>query len=476
MKGCAGKEPVAVVIIPAVAGASGADGWDEEQAMNRTTTRRLALAGGVALLAGTLTATPSASVAATGTPQRASVARAVTERVSVGHMGQEAALGEKYPERPAVSAHGRHATFVSQSPDLVPDDTNMTDDVFVRDRKAGTTTRVSVGAGGRQANDSSGEATMSDHARTVAFTSAATNLAGHDTNDTVDVFVRDLKAGATRLASVGTDGRAANGPSFFPDLSSSGRYVAFQSSASNLVRGDTNGVEDAFVRDLRTGRTERVSLLGKNQGLVAAGVEPHLSADGRLVLFLAMNSDEDASLYIRDRAAGITRKVRIGQTGITLASWTISGNGRYVAFTTDAPLVADDTNGEFDAYRHELATGATHRVSVGSAGQQGNSYSDTVDLSWNGRVVAFSSSASNLVAGDTNGVVDVFRRDLQSGTTRRVSVGIAGEQANGDSAFVRDLAISADGRHVAFASWATNLIRNDRNDAPDVFVWELSHR
>jgi len=439
--------------------------------MNRITPRRVSLVAGAALLSGALAA-PSMPVAATASGQGS--ARASIERVSVGHLGQEARLGEKFPERPAVSAHGRYATFVSLSPDLVPGDTNMTDDVFVRDRKADKTTRVSVGAGGRQANDSSGEATISDHGRTVAFTSGATNLAGQDTNDTVDVFVRDLKAGVTRLASVGVDGRAGDGPSFFPDLSANGRYVAFQSVASNLVPGDTNGVEDAFVRDLRTGRTERVSLLGRNEGQVAAGVEPHLSANGRLVLFQAVNSDEDAPLYVRDRATDTTRKLRIGRPGITLASWTISGNGRYVAFTTDAPLVGEDANGTFDAYRYDLATGATKRVSVGSAGEQGNADSTTVDLSWNGRVVAFSSSASNLVAGDTNGLVDVFRRDLRSGTTRHVSVGINGQQANGDSAFSRDLTISADGHHVAFGSFATNLIPNDLNDLPDVFVW--SHR
>jgi hypothetical protein len=134
----------------------------------------------------------------------------------------------------------------------------------------------------------------------------------------------------------------------------------------------------------------------------------------------------------------------------------------YSCLTTDVPLVAEDTNSTFDAYRHDLATGATTRVSVGSAGQQGNSVSETVDLSFSGRVVAFSSWASNLVAGDTNGAVDVFRRNLHSETTRRISVNYA------ESTFSRDLAISADGRHVAFASFATNLIPNDHNDAPDV--------
>ena len=437
--------------------------------MNRITSRRLMLVAAAVLLAGTV-ATTELSVAA---PR----ARTSIERVSVGDMGQEASLGEKFPEAPGVSAHGRYTTFVTESPDLVPGDTNMTADVFVRDRKAATTTRVSVGAGGRQANDASGEAVISDHGRAVAFTSGATNLAGPDTNDTVDVFVRDLKAGRTLLASVGVNGRAGNGPSFLPDLSANGRYVAFQSVASNLVPGDTNGVEDAFVRDLRTGRTERVSVLGKDQGLVAAGVEPNLSANGRFVLFQAVHSDEDSSLFIRDRARDTTREVRIGRgPGIIMSSWTISGNGRYVAFTTDASLVAEDTNGVFDAYRHDLATGATERVSVGSAGQQGNSYSETVDLSRNGRIVAFSSLASNLVPGDTNGVVDVFRRDLRTGTTRRVSVGTDGQQGNGDSTFSQDLAISADGRHVAFGSFASNLVPNDRNDLPDVFVSDSRNR
>jgi hypothetical protein len=111
------------------------------------------------------------------------------------------------------------------------------------------------------------------------------------------------------------------------------------------------------------------------------------------------------------------------------------------------------------------------RISVGSAGQQGNSYSETVELSADGQVAAFSSHASNLVAGDTNGVVDVFRRNIAAGTTRRISVSNTGQQGNGDSSYSRDLAISADGRHVAFASFASNLVRGDTNGDPDVFAW-----
>jgi len=442
-------------------------GLPEEAAVDRTGSLGRTLCVTAVVLASTV-ATTEPSVAAPG--------KGSIERVSVGSGGQEASLGEKFPERPSLSAHGRYVTFVSLSPDLVPGDTNMSDDVFVRDRSRGRTLRVSVGAGNRQANDSSGEATISDDGHSVAFTSGATNLSGRDTNNTVDVFVRDLKAGRTALASVGMNGRSANGPSFLPDVSANGRYVAFQSSACDLVRGDGNGVEDAFVRDLKTGRTELVSVLGKGQGRVAAGVEPHLSANGRYVLFLAVHSDEDSSLFVRDRAWGTTREGRVGRPGITLASWTISGNGRYIAFTTDAALVPDDTNGEFDAYRHDLSTSATERVSVGSAGQQANASTETVDLSAKGDRAAFSSQASNLVPGDTNAMVDVFRRDLGTGTTRRVSVGVDGQQADGDSGFSRDLAISADGHSLAFASFATNLVPDDRNAMPDIFVRDLRNR
>ena len=440
-----------------------------------TTSRRarLATAGGAALLAVTL---PATTAFATTDRQQST-----TERISVSSAEREASMGFKFPERVALSGDGRYAVFSSTSPDLVRGDTNGDDDIFLRDRKRGTTVRVSVGTGRRQANAGSSAADVSADGRHVAFETGATNLGGRVRPDSLNVYVRDLRADVTRLATVGLGGRPANHPSFFPSLSGDGRYVAFQSAASNLVRGDTNRVEDVFVRDLRTGRTERVSVLPGNRQVAGPSSQPQISDDGRLVLFMAdVNRDDHGALYVRDRAKGTTRLVAAQVPGsthhVTLTAWALAGNGRYVTFGTEAPLVSSDTNFEYDVYRYDLRTGRTERVSLGAGGQQGNAYSDVSVLSRDGRWVAFASAASNLVADDTNGAVDTFLRDMRTGTTRRVSVSSTGAQANADSSYSLDLAIAGDGRSVAFGSFATNLVPNDSNDQPDVFVWDARGR
>jgi len=199
----------------------------------------------------------------------------------------------------------------------------------------------------------------------VAFSSVASNLVPGDTNDDWDVFVRDRVDRVTRRVSVGPGGGQANCGSVEPAISRGGRYVAFDSSASNLVPGDTNHESDVFVRD----RVDRV----------------------------------------------------------------------------------------------------TRRVSIGPGGHQANRNSGAPAISPGGRYVAFHSSASNLVPGDTNNAFDVFVRDRGDRVTRRVSIGPGGRQANSHSF---DPAISADGRHVAFGSDASNLVPGDTNNALDVFVWD----
>jgi Tol biopolymer transport system component len=393
-------------------------------------------------------------------------------RVSVGADDRQSPFGEKFPERPSLSQRGRFVTFVSLSSGLVRGDTNEAADVFVRDRVRGTTTRMSVGPEGEGAEDS-GEAVISADGRRVVFTTASA-LVPADRNGTVDVYVRDRRARRTTLVSQRPDGAAGNGPSFLADLSRTGRYVAFQSSARDLVKGDANGVEDAFVRDVVTGTTERVSVLPAGRGDVAAGTEPRITADGSRVLFSSLDSDESTTLWVRNRLRGTTTPVETGVAGpAAIGSWSISDTGRYVAFFTDQPLVASDTNGEDDVYRVDRRSGRTVRLSVGSSGEQGDSYSETVELSGSGQIAVLSSGSTNLVPADTNGAVDVFVRDVRAGTTRRISVSPAGSQADGDSGYSRDVAVSADGAHVAFGSFATDLVAGDTNDDPDVFVADL---
>src|SRR5438477_1766666 len=241
-----------------------------------------------------------------------------------------------------------------------------------RSAGAQTTERVSVASDGTtEGNDASLGSALSADGRLVAFQSAATNLVAGDTNGTTDVFVHDRQTDMTARVSVASDGTQANDASSYPALSADGRLVAFQSAATNLVADDTNGATDVFVHDRQTGTTERVSVAsGRSQGN-GSNAGPVLSADGRFVAFHGTASN----------------------------------------------LVGGDTNGATDVFVHDRQTGTTERVSVASGGTQGNDSSAGPALSADGLLVAFHSTATNLVAGDANRAYDVFVHDRAVSTT-----------------------------------------------------------
>jgi Tol biopolymer transport system component len=177
-------------------------------------------------------------------------------------------------------------------------------------------------------------------------------------------------------------------------------------------------------------------------------------------------------IFVRDTVTGRTTRVSVSsrerQANAGSQQASISADGRYVAFVSFASnLVAGDTNGTWDVFMRDTAKGKTTRVSVSSGGQQGNDQSGTPSISADGRYVAFYSYASNLVAGDTNGKADVFVRDTVTGRTTRVSVSSRERQGNGYS---YEPSISTDGRYVAFYSLASNLVAGDTNTAGDIFV------
>lgn len=350
--------------------------------------------------------------------------KGITTRVSVSSTGVQA---DKHCYSPAISANGRYVVFDSGATTLVDGDDNGKSDVFLHDRKTGKTTRVSVDSAGNQADGHSIAATISANGRLIAFESEATDLVAGDGNKTYDVFLHDRKKGTTERVSVDSTGAEAARGGIAGFLSANGRYLAFESNSSDLVEGDGNGYHDVFVRDLRKRTTTRVSL----------------GADG-----------SEANLYC--------------------GAASLSGTGRYVAFVSTASNLTDgDDNEVSDVFLRDVKKGTTVRLSVSSDGARGDAGSWDPEISANGRYVAFRSTATNLVDGDTNETQDVFVRDWKKGVTTRESVGTSGEQGDGAAG---ERVLSANGRFIAFTSRATNLVDGDDNDTYDVFVHDRKQR
>jgi Tol biopolymer transport system component len=406
----------------------------------------------------------------------APAAAQVTTRQSLATGGGQG-HGPSYS--PMFTPDGRYVTFYSEAADLVPGDTNGDEDVFVRDRATGITVRVSVSSTGKQGNWDSYDSVISADARYVAFYSGAYNLVPGDTNGVDDVFVHDLATGTTSRVSVDALGTEGDAQSIYPSISADGRYVAFHSWATNLVPGDTNGVADVFVHDRATGTTIRASV--DSAGTEANGDSEYisLSADGSRAAFeskasnlVAGDTNGYKDIFVRDFVKGTTTRVSVGSNGEQAdrasSYCSISGDGQSVGYECGATnLIPGDTNGIADSYVHDLDTGITTRVSVSSSGTEGNAISLRAALSHDGRFAAFKSEASNLVPNDKNGVQDVFLHDRRLGKTTRVSVDTNGVEALGRSSTP---SISADGRHVGFYSHASNLVPGDTNGVPDVFV------
>ena len=420
-----------------------------------------------------------------------SLAQAQTTRVSVSSAGVEGNLFSD--QTPTLSADGRFVAFESAASNLVVGDTNNRSDIFVHDRQTGVTTRVSVTSAGLEAIETSSAPTLSADGRFVAFASLASNLVSNDTNETQDIFVHDRQTGETTRVSVSSAGVEAEPFGFNdnPTLSADGRFVAFESIASNLVNGDTNNKADIFVHDRQTGVTTRVSVSSTGLEGVASDndSEPALSADGRFVTFISFaanlvsnDTNDQPDIFVHDRQTEETMRVSVSSLGVEgndRSSFpAISADGRHVAFKSQATnLVAADTNTNSDIFVHDRQTGETTRVSVSSTGVEANGSDFLLGgpaITGDGQIVAFPSTASNLVSGDTNTIMDIFVHDRQTAETTRVSVSSTGVQANGSNFFDRSPAISASGLIVAFMSSASNLVSGDTNDLPDIFVHERS--
>ena len=346
-----------------------------------------------------------------------------TEIVSKSTAG---VLADQYSDNGFISGDGRYVVFSSNATNLVAGDTNATHDAFLRDTQLDTTVRVSVSTAGVEGNNGSYEPQISSDGRYIVFSSDSTNLVAGDTNGVRDVFLRDTQLNTTTRVSIstaGTEGNETVVDNTIASISNDGRYVFFQSTATNLVAGDTNALPDVFMRDTQSNTTTRVSVstagAEADQGVTSDFVG--ISDDGRYLIFTSESTNlitgdtaGFADVFLRDTQLNTTTRISVDSLGIqgngaSYASAGISSDGRYITFISEATnLVDDDTNSQYDAFLLDTQTNTMTRVSVSSLGIEGNDYSGTFSVSDDGQYVSFYSDATNLVSGDTNGVGDIF--------------------------------------------------------------------
>ena len=413
---------------------------------------------------------PNASAAVANNPS------VLTHRVSVDSDGRQS---NNFSRTPSISADGRYVAFESNANNLVADDLNGVSDIFIYDTHTGNIRRISADSNGDPSNAHSSNPSLSADGRYVVFQSDSSTLVADDTNIDSDIFVYDTQTNNIRRVSVDSNGNQADSNSYHPSISADGRYVAFASNASNLVAGDTNNTTDIFVYDTQTSNIRRISVNSNGDPSNHSSFNPSLSADGRFVAFqsyannlVAGDTNHRNDIFVYDTQTSNIRRVSVSSNGDqsdrSSFNPSISADGRYIAFESDADnLVAGDTNGVSDVFVYDTQTSNIRRVSVNANGDQSNSDSFGASISADGRYIAFESDASNLVVGDTNDTTDIFVYDTQTGNIRRVSVDSNGEQSNDYSSHI---SISADGNYVAFESRATNLVESDTNNLSDIFV------
>lgn len=433
-----------------------------------------------------------------------------TLRVSVNNSGDE---GNNVSISPALSSDGAHIVFASHATNLVDDDSNEVSDIFTHDLTSRQTVRVSVTGDGAEANNISGAPHISSgFGYPIVFESYAANLVSSscllfdEQNGSNDIVLRSstlqqISATPVRFGKC----YQANQDSSAPVIGAFEPAVAFVSHATNLLlsvdnddnvlgREDDNGVQDVYLW-LDSGGVVIVSVpngeSGSNPVVLGNGrsFAPAIAADGRTVTFQSnannlVDNDNNGASDIFVRRLNETERVSIHSDGTeseaAALAPAISGNGRFVAFESSATnLVTPAANGNRHIFVHDRDSHKTTQVSLASGGEQANNHSFFAAISYNGRFVAFSSLAGNLVANDTNGVADIFVRDRDTDSdgifdepgqvqTTRVSVAIDGSEGNG--AVQGTPTISSDGQVVAFTSAASNLVTGDGNESRDIFV------
>lgn len=381
-----------------------------------------------------------------------------------------------------LSPDGRFAVFASGATNLVAGDTNLWPDIFLRDRVAGTITRVSVGSGNIEANAESASPAVSDDGRFIAFQSLASNLAAGDFNGTWDIFVHDRQTGLTTIVSVANTGAIGNGASTSPSISGDGTLIAFESDASNLAVSDPNAATDVFLRNLATNSTRMLSRIPGGALGNAASKAPALSGDGRFVAFesLATNLAPGATaafskILVLDLSAGGPQLASLNTAGVAANAAafqpSISSDGSRIAFTSSSSNLAPVSQTVNNAFLRDRGAATTTLVNALSNGTPANGNATGVRLADNGSFAALLSNSSNLTPGHSGTIADAFVVDLTTGLTLRASVPLTVPGEPNGAGVVNIGSVSNDGRLTTFQSASTNLLAGDPNDAlVDVYL------
>ncbi len=379
-----------------------------------------------------------------------------------------------------ISGNGQFVIFESAAPDLVSGDQNGVTDVFVYNRLTRQTVRASVSTQGREGNRNSIAPSISQDGRFVAFESESDTLTDDPPASAPRIFVRDMLLGITRRIGSSPPGvPSLPGWSQAPSISSNGRFVAFHSNVRNLVSGDTGYYFDIFVYDMILGTTVRASLSNSGEEPYENSKHPSISSDGRYVAFtsdaynLVPNDTNNRSdIFLRDLTQATTARVSVSSSGAQASHHSelssISGDGRLICFTSRASnLVPGDNNSYLDAFVRDVILGTTRRVSLTSNGSQIGGGCLMATISEDGRYVGFTSWGSGIVSQNQNAYDDAYLRDLTLNSTSLISQNSTGQEGNQDSI---SISLSGDGRYASFASDSTNMSLEDRNLATDVFV------
>jgi len=435
-------------------------------------------------------------------------------------LSPEGDAADNRSDYPVFSADGRYLAFESRASNLVAGDTNGMRDVFVLDRQTSLIELVSLAANNTQGNGDSSWPAISADGRHVVFLSQASNLAPADSGLMQKVLVRDRVAGTTTLISITTDDQLLNGNCLNPTISADGRYVVFDSYASNLLANDSNGVADVVLVDRGapaadgafTGQPTVMRVAEINGTVLAEGAtNGAISGDGQWLVFASKSellaqtpTDSYLDIFLKHRISGAVTMITHG-TGGNSADPRVSHDASFVVFSSrGSSLVADDSNGVADIFVYEKATATISLVSAGINSSASNGSSGNAHISQDGHYILFDSLARNLSsrvlmhnqrlpqAKSLDGYFDavtsatgsgsgggpitelvqyVYLFDRLSGVTRTVSLGVDGGIANSNS---YNSNISADGAVIGFGSVATNLVCADSNGYSDVFIEELA--